>query len=44
MNSLEKTKPNSKIESKEKQEQVVERMEGGILVRRYKGKKVDVET
>jgi len=44
MNSSVKAKTNAKIESKEKQEQVVERMEGGILVRRYKGKKVDVET
>jgi hypothetical protein len=44
MNSSVKAKPNTKTESKEKQESVVERMEGGILVRRYKGKKVDVET
>ena len=26
-----------------KEEEVEEKMEGGILVRRYKGKKVDVE-
>lgn len=40
-----KTEPkNSKTEPKEKQETVVEKMEGGILVRRYKGKKIDVET
>jgi hypothetical protein len=32
-----------KQESKEKPETIVEKMEGGILVRRYKGKKVEVE-
>lgn len=36
-------KTNQKIESKDKSETVVEKMEGGILVRRYKGQKVDVE-
>ena len=32
-----------KQEPKEKPEIIVEKMEGGILVRRYKGKKVEVE-
>ena len=32
-----------KQEPKEKPETIVEKMEGGILVRRYKGKKVEVE-
>ena len=32
-----------KQETKEKPEIIVEKIEGGILVRRYKGKKVDVE-
>jgi hypothetical protein len=33
----------TKMESKEKQETIVEKLEGGILVRRYKGQKIDVE-
>jgi hypothetical protein len=37
------TQGKKKQETKEKQEMVVEKMEGGILVRRYKGGKVDVE-
>lgn len=32
-----------KQEAKEKIEMIVEKMEGGILVRRYKGKKVELE-
>jgi hypothetical protein len=32
-----------KQESKEKPETIVEKLEGGILVRRYKGKKVEIE-
>ena len=36
-------KPHKKQEQKEKQELIVEKMEGGILVRRYKGKKVEIE-
>ena len=32
-----------KQEPKEKPETIVEKMEGGILVRRYKGNKVEVE-
>jgi len=36
-------KPKVKPASKEKPELIVEKMEGGILVRRYMGKKVDVE-
>jgi hypothetical protein len=37
------TQVKKKQETKEKEEMVEEKMEGGILVRRYKGKKVDVE-
>ncbi len=44
MKSSTQTKtPKPKPESKEKPEMIVEKMEGGILVRRYKGKKVEVE-
>ena len=32
-----------KQEPKEKPETIVEKVEGGIIVRRYKGKKVEVE-
>jgi hypothetical protein len=39
---LPKSKP-KKQEPKEKPEIIVEKMEGGILVRRYKGKKVEIE-
>jgi hypothetical protein len=40
-----KTKQVSKTkqDSKDKAELVVEKLEGGILVRRYKGQKVEVE-
>ena len=38
-----KSTPRISREGKVKEEVVVEKMEGGILVRRYKGKKVDVE-
>lgn len=44
MNAAITPKIKTKMESKDKQESIVEKMEGGILVRRYKGKKVDVET
>ena len=40
--AVPKPKP-KKQESKEKPETIVEKLEGGILVRRYKGKKVDIE-
>ena len=44
MKSSTQTKtPKPKPESKENPEMIVEKMEGGILVRRYKGKKVEVE-
>jgi hypothetical protein len=43
MKSSTQTKLKQKTESKEKPEMIVEKMEGGILVRRYKGQKVDVE-
>jgi hypothetical protein len=43
MKSSTQTKGKQKTDSKEKPEMIVEKMEGGILVRRYKGKKVDVE-
>jgi hypothetical protein len=39
---IPKSKP-KKQEPKEKPEIIVEKMEGGILVRRYKGKKVEIE-
>ena len=37
------TKSKQKAEPKEKPEMIVEKMEGGILVRRYAGKKVEPE-
>jgi len=37
------TKTVTKIELKDKPETIVEKMEGGILVRRYKGQKVEIE-
>jgi hypothetical protein len=43
MKSSTQTRSKPKTDSKEKPEMIVERMEGGILVRRYKGKKVEVE-
>jgi hypothetical protein len=43
MISSTQTKPKQKSEHKEKPEMIVEKMEGGILVRRYNGKKVEVE-
>lgn len=36
-------KASKKQEHKDKPEMIVEKMEGGILVRRYKGKKVEIE-
>lgn len=44
MNTVKTSKSTKqKQEPKEKPEMVVEKMEGGILVRRYKGRKVEVE-
>jgi hypothetical protein len=44
MNRMKSTRRISREGKKEvKEEVVVEKMEGGILVRRYKGKKVEVE-
>jgi len=42
MNSVKPTKKQE--QQKAKPEVIVEKMEGGILVRRYNGKKVEVET
>jgi hypothetical protein len=44
MKSSTQPKSKTKPESKEKTELIVEKMEGGILVRRYKGKKVEIES
>jgi hypothetical protein len=44
MESSTQSKSKTKSESKEKPELIVEKMEGGILVRRYKGKKVEIES
>lgn len=41
---MKSMKPSKKQEQKEKPEMIVEKMEGGILVRRYKGKKVEIES
>ena len=41
---MKSIKTTRKQEQKEKPEMIVEKMEGGILVRRYKGKKVDIES
>jgi hypothetical protein len=44
MKPISQPRPKTKKqEPKEKPETIVEKMEGGILVRRYKGKKVEVE-
>jgi len=43
MKSSTQAKGKQKTEPKEKPEMIVEKMEGGILVRRYKGKKVEIE-
>ena len=43
MKSSTQSRSKPKTDSKEKPEMIVEKMEGGILVRRYKGKKVEVE-
>jgi hypothetical protein len=40
---MKPTKSTKKQEVKEKPELIVEKMEGGILVRRYKGKKIEIE-
>ena len=42
-NRMKSTRIAASKENKEGKEVVEEKMEGGILVRRYKGKKVDVE-
>ena len=44
MKSSTQPKSKAKPDSKEKPELIVEKMEGGILVRRYKGKKVEIES
>ena len=40
---MKSIKTSKKQDHKEKPEMIVEKMEGGILVRRYKGKKVEIE-
>ena len=42
-NRMKSTRIAASKENKEGKEVVEEKMEGGILVRRYKGKKVEVE-
>ena len=44
MKSSTQSRSKQKTDSKEKPEMIVEKMEGGILVRRYKGKKVEIES
>ena len=43
MKSSTQSRSKPKTDSKEKPEMIVEKLDGGILVRRYKGKKVEVE-
>jgi len=44
MKSSTQVRQKQKTDQKDKSEMIVEKMEGGILVRRYKGKKVEVES